>query len=106
MTLAYYHHTYDDVLTWVSALDATLPGISWVVSQALTDLTRNFFRNNADMPNDPQGRKIYRSKVTEDVPFGQDVSVIYFSRSNELLVSGIVLNRLNIGFVLRTDPRF
>ena len=106
MTLLHYNNVHDDVSSWVSSLDETYPGISWVVSLALADFTQNFVRNNADMPGDLQGRKIYRSKVTEDVPFGQDVSVIYFSRSNELLVSGIVLNRLNIGFVLRTDPRF
>jgi hypothetical protein len=58
------------------------------------------------MLNDLQGWKIYRSRVTEDVPFGQDVSVIYFPRSNELLVSGIALSRLKIGFVFKTDPRF
>jgi len=105
LTLLHYYNVHDDVSLWISSLDETYPGILWVVSLALNDFTQNFVRNNADMPSDLQRRKIYRSKVTENVPFGQDVSVIYFLRSTELLVSGIGLNRLKIACVLKTDPR-
>ena len=105
MTLLHYNNVHDDVSSWISSLDETYPGISWVVSLALADFTQNFVRNNADMPGDLQGRKIYRSKVTEDVPFGQDVSIIYFLRSTELLVSGIGLNRLKIAYVLSSTLR-